>query len=195
MPFEEVQGETEHVEGLTGFLISTVLARHISRLVIRHCRLKRGHHRTFRDLQQQLCHALPLFRIPRSMGARTFRALSRDLRSSKLVCRHNLREHKEAHIVVEREARGGWQRLYIRIELLALLTLCRRCKGFNLAHEPLQHCWLHPMSPHGLITLQKRSRGIHDPVICASYATHGTTASTVMATVPQPTRVSSHILW
>src|SRR2546428_12398906 len=147
MPFEEVQGETEHVEGLTGFLVSTVLARHISRFVIRHCRLKRGHHRTFSDLQQQLCHALTLFLIPCSMGARTFRALSRDLRGSKLVCRHNLREHKEPHIVVEREARGGWQRPYICIELLALLTLCRRGKGFNLAYEPLQHCWLHPVFP------------------------------------------------
>ena len=52
MPFEEVQGETEHVEGLTGFLVSTMLARHISRLVVSHCRLKRGHHRTFSDLHQ-----------------------------------------------------------------------------------------------------------------------------------------------
>src|SRR5207249_8940684 len=122
MPFEEVQGETEHVEGLTGFLVSTVLARHLSRFVIYHCRLKRGHHRTFRDLHQQLRHALTLFLVPRSMGARTFRALYRDLRGSKLVCGHNLRAHKEAHLVVEREARGRWQRPYIGIELLALLT-------------------------------------------------------------------------
>src|SRR6266851_4689486 len=129
------------------------------------------------------------------MGARTFRALSRDPHGSNLVCRHDLREHKESHIVVERDARGGWQRPYICIELLALLTLCRRGKGFNLVHEPLQHCWLHPVSPHGLITPQKRSRSIHDPVNCASCATRGATVSTVMATVPQPTRVSSHILW
>src|SRR5437016_14584942 len=118
MPFEEVQGETEHVEGLTGFLISTVLARHISRLVIRHGRLKRCYQRTFRDLHQQLRHALTLFLIPRSMGARTFRALSRVPRGKQLMCRHDLREHKEPHIVVEREARGGWQRPYICIELL-----------------------------------------------------------------------------
>src|SRR5262249_23342421 len=120
-----------------------------------HCRLKRGYHRTFSDLQQQFCHALTLFLIPCSMGARTFWTLSRDPRSSKLVCHHDLRADKETHIVVEREARGGWQRPYICIELLALLTLCRRCKGVNLAHEPLQHCCLHPVFPPCLVT--KRS--------------------------------------
>src|SRR5712691_7538801 len=156
MPFEEVQGEAERVEGLTSFLVSTVLARNISRLVIRHCRLKRGHHRTFSDLQQQLCHALTLFLIPRGMGARTLRALSRYPRGNDLVCRHDLREHKETHIVVEREARGGWQRPYICIELLALLTLCRRCKGFNLAHEPLQHWWRHPVFPPRLTRISSQ---------------------------------------
>src|SRR5262249_39469421 len=86
------------------------------------------------------------------MGARTFWALSRDSRDSKLICRHNLREHKETHIVVERDARRGWQRPYIRIELLSPLTLRRRGKCFNLAPDPLQHCWLHPVFPPGLVT-------------------------------------------
>src|SRR5262245_18350031 len=85
------------------------------------------------------------------MDARTFRALSSDPRSGKQVCRHDLRKHKETHIVVEREARGGWQRPYICIKLLALLTLCRRCKGVNLAPEPLQHCWLHAVFPPCLV--------------------------------------------
>src|SRR5437867_4170300 len=112
-----------------------------------------------------------------------------------MVCRHDLRAHKETHIIVERGTWGGLQSQYSCIELLALLTLYRGCKGFNLADKPLQHCWLHSVSPHDLITPQKRSRGLYDPAICTSCTTHGTTASTVMATVPQPTRVSSHILW
>ena len=152
MPFEQMQGEAEGVEALTGFLVSTVLARNISSFVIRYCRLKRGYHRAFGDLLQQLRHSLPLFLIPRSMGARALWTLSGDLRGSKLVCRHDLREHKETHIVVERHTWGGGKSPYICIELLALLTLCRWCKGFNLADKPLQHCWLHPVSPLCLVT-------------------------------------------
>src|SRR5262249_29904706 len=116
------------------------------------------------------------------MGARALWAWSRGLWGKKLVCRHDLREHKETHIVVKRAAWGGWQPLYIGIELLTLRTLCGWCKGFNLAHEPLQHRLLHPISPHGLIIPQKRSSGIYDAVICASCAMRGATASTVMAT-------------
>jgi hypothetical protein len=37
MPFEEMQGEAERVEGLTGFLVATVLTGNLSRFVIRHC--------------------------------------------------------------------------------------------------------------------------------------------------------------
>src|SRR5215471_17516645 len=86
------------------------------------------------------------------MGARALWAWSRGLWGKKLVCRHDLREHKETHIVVECAAWGGWQPLYIGIELLALRTLCRWCKGFNLAHEPLQHYWLHPVFPPNMVT-------------------------------------------
>src|SRR5262245_50027095 len=86
------------------------------------------------------------------MGTQTLRALSRAPRGNELACRHDLREHKESHIVVERGTRRGWQRSYICIELLALRTLCRRCKGLNLAQKPPQHCWLHPVFPPRLVT-------------------------------------------
>src|SRR5215468_3478349 len=105
MLFEEVQGKTERVEGFAGFLVSAVLARDVSHLVIRHCRLKRGHYRTFSDLHQQLRHALTLFLIPRGMGARPLRTLSSYPRGHKLTRRHDLRAYKETHIVVERGTR------------------------------------------------------------------------------------------
>ena len=53
------------------------------------------------------------------------------------MCRHDLREHKETNIVVERDAGGGWQRPYICIELLALLTLCR---GAKVSIWLMNHC-------------------------------------------------------